>query len=120
MQIFEEKIRNALAQHKQIIYQATPVSRGNELMPRGYWSQAISIDGNLNFNVYIWNIEPNIKFKQMSWGRAVWNGHVVNVDGFNNNTHQIHVVDLVFGARWINGATFTSSFNTTGMAVSVG
>ena len=56
----------------------------------------------------------------MSWGRAVWNGHVVNVDGFNNSTHQIHVVDLVFGARWINGATFTSSFNTTGMAVSVG
>ena len=56
MQIFEEKIRNALAQHKQIIYQVTPVSQGNELMPRGYWSQAISIGGNLNFNVYIWNI----------------------------------------------------------------
>lgn len=60
------------------------------------------------------------EFKQMSWGRAVWNGHVVNVDGFNNNTHQIHVIDPVFGARWINEATFTNSFNTTGMAVSVG
>lgn len=60
------------------------------------------------------------EFKQMSWGRAVWNGHVVNVDGFNNATHQIHVVDPVFGARWIDETTFTNSFNTTGMAVSVG
>ena len=58
------------------------------------------------------------QFKQMSWGRAVWNGHVVNVDGFKPG--YLHVVDPVFGARWINETTFANSFNTTGMAVSVG
>ena len=44
------------------------------------------------------------EFKQMSWGRAVWNGHVVNVDGFKDGAY--HVVDPVFGARWINANTF--------------
>lgn len=66
MQIFEEKIRSALAQHKQVIYQVTPVFRGNELMPRGYWSQAISTDKQLNFNVFIWNVEPGIAFDYTS------------------------------------------------------
>lgn len=56
-------------------------------------------------------------FKQMSWGRAVWNGHVVNVDGFKDGAY--HVVDPVFGARWINAGTFENAFNVTGMAVAV-
>ena len=57
------------------------------------------------------------EFKQMSWGRAVWTGHVVNVDGFKDGAY--HVVDPVFGARWINAGTFENSFNVTGMAVAV-
>lgn len=57
------------------------------------------------------------EFKQMSWGRAVWNGHVVNVDGFKDGAY--HVVDPVFGARWINANTFENAFNVTGMAVAV-
>ena len=57
------------------------------------------------------------EFKQMSWGRAVWNGHVVNVDGFKDGAY--HVVDPVFGARWINAGTFENAFNVTGMAVAV-
>lgn len=62
MQIFEEKVRSALEQHKKVIYKVTPVFRNNELMPRGYWSQAVSTDRTLNFNVYIWNVEPFISF----------------------------------------------------------
>ncbi|WP_208423130.1 DNA/RNA non-specific endonuclease [Latilactobacillus fragifolii] len=62
MQIFEEKVRDSLAQHKKVIYRVTPIFRGDELMPRGIWSQAISTDGTLNFNVYIWNVEPGISF----------------------------------------------------------
>lgn len=58
------------------------------------------------------------EFKQMPWGRAVWNGHVVLVDGVKPG--YIHVVDPVFGASWIGEGTFANSFNTTGMAVSVG
>ncbi|WP_432365937.1 C39 family peptidase [Lacticaseibacillus paracasei] len=57
------------------------------------------------------------EFKQMSWGRGVWNGHVVNVDGFKDGAY--HVVDPVFGARWINAGTFENAFNVTGMAVAV-
>ena len=57
------------------------------------------------------------EFKQMSWGRAVWNGHVVNVDGFKDGAY--HVVDPVFGTRWINAGTFENAFNVTGMAVAV-
>ncbi|MBG1272160.1 LysM peptidoglycan-binding domain-containing protein [Lactobacillus paracasei subsp. paracasei] len=57
------------------------------------------------------------EFKQMSWGRAVWNGHVVNVDGSKDGAY--HVVDPVFGARWINAGTFENAFNVTGMAVAI-
>lgn len=57
------------------------------------------------------------QFKQMPWGRAVWNGHVVLVDGFKDGAY--HVVDPVFGAKWINAGTYQNAFNVTGMAVAV-
>ncbi|EOD7437455.1 C39 family peptidase [Enterococcus faecium] len=57
------------------------------------------------------------QFKQMPWGNAVWNGHVVCVDGFRDGAY--HIVDPVFGASWVNASTFEPSFNTTGMAVAV-
>lgn len=72
MQIFEEKVRNALKQHKQVIYKVVPIFRDNELMPRGVWSQAISTDKSLNYNVYIWNIEPGMKFNYAT-GRGLPN-----------------------------------------------
>lgn len=62
MQIFEERVRNALSENKKVIYRVQTVFRGNELMPRGYWVQAISTDGILNFNDYVWNIEPGVSF----------------------------------------------------------
>nr|WP_137625332.1 DNA/RNA non-specific endonuclease [Lactiplantibacillus pingfangensis] len=62
MQIYEDQVRTALEQNKKVIYRVTTVFRGNELMPRGYWSQAVSTDGSVNFNVYIWNVEPGVSF----------------------------------------------------------
>lgn len=62
MQTFEEKVRDSLASGHKVIYRVTPVFRGNELMPRGYWTQAISTDGSLNFNAYIFNVQPGISF----------------------------------------------------------
>lgn len=62
MQIYEDQVRTALQQGKKVIYRVTTVFRGNELMPRGYWSQAVSTDGSVNFNVYIWNVEPGVSF----------------------------------------------------------
>lgn len=58
------------------------------------------------------------QFKQMPWGRAVWNGHVVCVDGFNQSGY--HIVDPNAGAYWVSTGTFESSNGVTGMAVSVG
>lgn len=57
------------------------------------------------------------QFKQMPWGRAVWNGHVVTVDGFRNGAY--HIADPVFGGNWINSGTFERAFNINGMAVAV-
>lgn len=62
MQVYEQAVRDALGRGTKVIYQVTTVFRGDELMPRGYWSQAVSADGQLNFNVYIWNVEPQIQF----------------------------------------------------------
>lgn len=67
--IFENKVRYALLSGKKVIYQATPIFRQNELMARGINLQAISTDRTLNFNVYIFNIQPNFIFDYQS-GRA--------------------------------------------------
>jgi hypothetical protein len=58
----EQMVRTALAQNKKVIYQVTPIFRGNELMARGVWVQAISTDGSLKFNRYLWNVQNNIVF----------------------------------------------------------
>ena len=42
--IFEDKVRMALIHNKKVIYQATPIFRGSELMARGINLQAISTD----------------------------------------------------------------------------
>ena len=57
--IFEGKVRNALKQGNKVIFQATPIFRGNELMARGINLQAISLNNNLDFNVYIYNVQPD-------------------------------------------------------------
>lgn len=62
MQIYEQKVRDVLAHGQKVIYQVTPVFKGNELMPRGYHLQAVSNTGALKFNVYLENIQPGIRF----------------------------------------------------------
>lgn len=62
MAMFEEKVRSVLAQKKKVIYQVSTIFKGNDLMPIGYHSQALSTDRKLDFNVFIWNVEPGVKF----------------------------------------------------------
>ncbi|QNQ81312.1 DNA/RNA non-specific endonuclease [Lactobacillus sp. PV034] len=68
--IFETKVRQALRQGNKVIYQATPIFRGNELMARGINLQAIGVTGNLDFNVYIFNVQPGYSF-DYNTGRAL-------------------------------------------------
>ncbi|CCI84273.1 DNA-entry nuclease [Lactobacillus pasteurii DSM 23907 = CRBIP 24.76] len=67
--IFESKVRSALRQNKKVIYQATPIFKGDELMARGINLQAISTDGSLDFNVYLYNVQPGYQFNYAN-GRA--------------------------------------------------
>lgn len=60
--IYETKVRQALRRGCKIIYQATPIFRGQELMARGINLQAVATDGSLNFNVYIFNVQPGYTF----------------------------------------------------------
>lgn len=62
MQIFEEKVRDALAKNKKVIYKVSTVFHENDLMPTGYHVEALSTDGALNFNVFVWNVQPGVKF----------------------------------------------------------
>jgi len=58
----EQKVRDALAKNKKVIYKVTPIFRGQELMARGVWVQALSTDGSLKFNRYLWNVQDKVKF----------------------------------------------------------
>lgn len=61
--IYEKKVRDAQkTTGNKVIYQIVTVFRGNELMPRGYWLQAIDSNGILNFNVYLYNVQPKVVF----------------------------------------------------------
>lgn len=67
--IFESKVRQTLRQGKKVIYQATPIFKDTELMARGINLQAVSTDGSLDFNVYIFNVQPGYQFNYQN-GRA--------------------------------------------------
>ncbi|NFA95484.1 DNA/RNA non-specific endonuclease [Enterococcus faecalis] len=61
--IYEKKVRDAQKiTGNKVIYQIVTVFRGNELMPRGYWLQAIDSNGIINFNVYVYNVQPKVVF----------------------------------------------------------
>lgn len=92
---------------------------GNAVNITGAGSQGIKNEIRNGNPVVAWGTYQYAtpQFKQMPWGRAVWNGHVVTVDGFKDGAYR--VVDPVFGAQWINAGTFEAAFNVTGMAVAV-
>lgn len=62
MQDYEEIVREALKQDKKVIYEVTPIFRDDELMARGVHVQAISEDGTVNFNQYLFNIDDKYDF----------------------------------------------------------
>ena len=62
MQDYEEIVREALKQDKKVIYEVTPIFRDDELMARGVHVQAISEDGSVNFNQYLFNIDDKYDF----------------------------------------------------------
>lgn len=94
--IFENKVRKALKANKKVIYQATPIFKSNEKMARGVNLQAISTDGSLNFNVFIFNIQPGYKFNYTD-GRAKKDSSVVVKNlppslqsHYNNSNSSVH------------------------------
>ncbi|MGV0168311.1 DNA/RNA non-specific endonuclease [Furfurilactobacillus sp. WILCCON 0119] len=60
--IYESEVRNALKANKRVIYSAQAVFSGDNLMANGVHLQALSTDGALNFNVYIFNVQPGFTF----------------------------------------------------------
>lgn len=60
--IYERKVRESIESGHKVIYQVTPIFSGSELMARGVNLQAISTDRSLNFNVYIFNVQPGYSF----------------------------------------------------------
>ena len=76
--IFEGKVRNSLKQGNKIIFQATPIFRGNELMARCINLQAISLNNNLNFNVYLFNVQPDYVFDYNNGRAKIDRNMVVN------------------------------------------
>ena len=60
---YEKLVREAQKINgNKVVFQIVTVFRGNERMPRGYWLQAIDSAGTLNFNVYEYNVQPNVVF----------------------------------------------------------
>lgn len=59
--IYEAKVRAALRANQKVIYSVQPIFRSDELMARGVQLQALSADGSLNFNVYIYNVQPGVE-----------------------------------------------------------
>lgn len=87
--IYEQKVRTALYQGQKVIYQAQPIFRGNELMARGIHLQAISSNGDVNFNVYIYNVQPGYRFNyatgKVTKDKSLTVTDPANAVHFNNN-----------------------------------
>lgn len=69
MQDYEQLVREAIKQGHKVIYEVTPIFKNNELLARGVHLQAISEDGSLDFNTYLFNTDNNYDF-DYSTGRA--------------------------------------------------
>ena len=61
-QTYEEMVRTSIKKGSKVTYRVEPIFKDNELMARGLWAQAVSDTGDLNFNVYIYNVQPGVEF----------------------------------------------------------
>lgn len=59
--IYEQQVRQALRKGAKVIYQVQPIFQGNDLMAKGVHLQAVGSNG-LNFNVYLFNVQPGFRF----------------------------------------------------------
>lgn len=82
----EQLVRDALAANKKVIYQVTPIFRDNELMARGVWVQAISNDGSLKFNRYLWNVQNKVVFDYAT-GRSTVDSNFTVPEVQSSNNH---------------------------------
>lgn len=86
--IYETKVRDALKQGAKVVYRVQPIFQGNDLMAKGVWMQAVGSNG-LNFNVYLYNVQPNYQFNYATGTSTVDNQMQVptppNAPHFNNN-----------------------------------
>lgn len=60
--IYESKVRNALKSGQKVIYQVQPIFKGKDDMANGVHMQAKSTNGKLNFNVFLFNVQPGVGF----------------------------------------------------------
>ncbi|EOT47765.1 MULTISPECIES: DNA/RNA non-specific endonuclease [Enterococcus] len=60
---YEKLVRDAQKiKDNKVTYEIITVFRDQELMPRGYWLQAVDTNKTLNFNVYLFNVQPDVQF----------------------------------------------------------
>lgn len=87
--IFESKVRNALKQGDKVVYQVKPIFKGKDLMAKGVQMQAISTNHKLNFNVYLYNVQPGMSFNYANGrskvDRAMKVPTPANAPHFNDN-----------------------------------
>ncbi|MBU3851172.1 MAG: DNA/RNA non-specific endonuclease [Candidatus Paralactobacillus gallistercoris] len=88
--IYETKVRNALKQGAKVIYRVQPIFQGNDLMAKGVWMQAVGTNG-LNFNVYLYNVQPGYQFNYATGTSVVDNNMQVPTPAaaphFNDNNN---------------------------------
>lgn len=70
---YEGIVRKALDKGKKVRYQVQDIYDGNNIVPSGAHIQAKSTDGSVNFNVFVPNVQSNIKINYVT-GYAQRNG----------------------------------------------
>lgn len=57
---YETKVLQAVKNGKTVYYELNPVFHGDNIVATGIQIRAISTDGSLDFNVFIYNVQDGI------------------------------------------------------------